>query len=130
MAPPSILVVDDDQNVAELLGFMFSREGFAPRLVRDGRAAEEYVARNDPAAAVVLDIMLPYRDGFAVAEAIRADARWRHVPIVMLTARVLPEDVDRGRALGVDEYVTKPFRPQALVLRVKTLLTAGHARTG
>jgi DNA-binding response OmpR family regulator len=125
MALPSILVVDDDQNVAELLGFMFSREGYAPELIRDGRAAEDYVAAHAPAAAVVLDVMLPYRDGFAVAAAIRADARWRHVPIVMLTARVLPDDLDRGRALGVNEYVTKPFRPQDLVGRVKTLLHAG-----
>lgn len=125
MAPPSILVVDDDQNVAELLGFMFSREGYAPALIRDGRAAEDYVAGHEPAAAVVLDVMLPYRDGFAVAEAIRADARWKHVPIVMLTARVLPDDVERGRALDVNEYVTKPFRPQDLVGRVKTLLHAG-----
>jgi DNA-binding response OmpR family regulator len=130
MAPPSILVVDDDQNVAELLGFVFAREGFAPHLVRDGRAAEEYVARNEPAAAVVLDVMLPYRDGFSVAEAIRSDPRWKHVPIVMLTARVLPDDVDRSRALGVDEYVTKPFRPQAIVGRVKALLNGARARTG
>jgi DNA-binding response OmpR family regulator len=122
---PSILIVEDDRNIAELLGFMFSREGFAPRLLHDGRAAEDYVAAHEPAAAVVLDVMLPYRDGFAVAEVIRADARWREVPIVMLTARAQHDDVERGRSLAVSEYVTKPFRPQAVVGRVKTLLHHG-----
>lgn len=130
MASLSILIVDDDHNVAELLGLMFSREGFAPRILRDGRAAHDYVARNEPAAAVVLDVMLPYRDGFAVAEAIRADVRWRHVPIVMLSARVASDDVARGRALGVSEHVTKPFHPQAIVERVKTLLSAARSTGG
>jgi DNA-binding response OmpR family regulator len=119
---PSILIVEDDQNVAELLGFMFSREGFSPRLIRDGRAAEAYIAEHDPAAAVVLDLMLPYRDGFAVATAIRSDVRWKDVPIVMLTARMLHTDVDRGRALGISDYVAKPFHPRALVDRIKRLL--------
>ena len=114
--------MEDDPNVAELLGFLLSREGFEPRLIRDGRAAEAYVAGHEPAAAVVLDLMLPYRDGFAVAAAIRSDVRWKDVPIVMLTARVLQDDLERGRALGVSEYVTKPFRPRALVDRVKRLL--------
>lgn len=121
---PTILIVEDDQNVSELLGFMLSREGCEPRLVGDGRAAEVYVAEHEPAAAVVLDLMLPYRDGFAVATAIRSDPRWKDVPIVMLTARVLHEDVERGRALGVSEYVTKPFHPHALVDRIKRLLLA------
>ena len=120
MTPP-ILIVEDDRNVAELLGFMLSREGFDPRLVRDGRAAEDYVSGNAPAAAVVLDVMLPYRDGFAVATAIRSDARWKDVPIVVLTARAIPEDMERGRALGVSDYVTKPFHPRALVDLVKRL---------
>ncbi len=122
MKSPSILIVEDDQNVAELLGFMFSRAGFAPRLIRDGRAAEAYIAAHDPAVAVVLDLMLPYRDGFAVATAIRSDVRWKDVPIVMLTARVLHADVDRGRALGISDYVAKPFHPRALVDRIKRLL--------
>lgn len=118
----SIVIVEDDENIGELLGFMFRREGFDPVLLWDGRAAEEHVAARDPAAAVLLDVMLPYRDGFAVAATIRADPRWRSVPIVMLTARSLGPDVERGRALGVSDYVVKPFRPPALVGRVKSLV--------
>jgi DNA-binding response OmpR family regulator len=118
----SIVIVEDDENVAQLLGFMLRREGFEPQLLGDGRAAEEYIATHEPPAAVVLDIMLPYRDGFAVAAAIRADERWKRVPIVALTARSLPSDLERARGLGVSDYVVKPFHPRALVGRISGLL--------
>jgi DNA-binding response OmpR family regulator len=117
-----IVIVEDDDNIAELLGFMFRREGFAPVVLRDGRAAQEHVASHPPPAAVVLDVMLPYRDGFAVAVAIRSDPRWKDVPIVMLTARSFPSDVERGKDLGVADFVLKPFQPQALVGRIKKIV--------
>jgi DNA-binding response OmpR family regulator len=123
----SIVIVEDDVNVAQLLAFMFRREGYEPVLLPDGRAAEAHVATHPPAALVVLDVMLPYRDGFAVAATIRAHPRWKDVPVVMLTARSLAPDVEYGRSLGVNEYVLKPFQPRALVGRVKSLLEAGAA---
>jgi len=121
----SIVVVEDDQNIAELLGFLLRREGFEPQLLGDGRAAERYVATHAPAAAVVLDIMLPYRDGFAVAAAMRADLRWNAVPILMLTSRALPADLKQGRSLGVRHFVPKPFHPRELVSRIRGMVTAG-----
>jgi two-component system catabolic regulation response regulator CreB len=127
MPAPTILVVEDDANVAQLLAFMFEWEGLAPVVLRDGRAAHAYVAAEPPPAAVVLDVMLPYRDGFSVAAAIRADPRWSGVPIVMLTARSLGADVDRGIALGVSEYVSKPFQPRALLGRVRSLIRTASA---
>jgi len=127
MTHSPIVIVDDDETIAQLLGFMFRREGFAPVLLHDGRAAEEYVARSAAPAAVVLDAMLPYRDGFTVAGTIRSDARWRHVPIVMLTARTLGADVERGRQLGISDYLAKPFQPRALLDAVKRLLQARAA---
>jgi len=122
VARQEILIVEDDENVAQLLAFLFDREGFSPVVLRDGRAAEDHVRNAPPPAAAVLDVMLPYRDGFAVAAAIRADPRWGNVPVVMLTARSLGADVDRGIALGVNEYVLKPFQPHALAARVKALV--------
>jgi DNA-binding response OmpR family regulator len=124
MAQP-IIIVEDDPNIAELLQFVFRRDGFAPQVLADGRAAEQYVASHPPAGAAVLDVMLPYRDGFAVANAIRSDARWRDVPIVMLSARTAGCDVEQARRLGVAEYVAKPFQPRAVVARVKALLAPG-----
>jgi DNA-binding response OmpR family regulator len=117
-----IFIVEDDDNIAELLAFMFRREGFAPVVLRDGRAAQEHVVSQPPPAAAVLDVMLPYRDGFAVATAIRSHPRWKHVPIVMLSARALPSDLERGRGLGVADFVLKPFQPGALVGRLKDLV--------
>lgn len=127
--PIPILVVDDDGTIAGLIAAIFRKEGFAPVLLRDGRAALEHVAKEPPPAAAVLDIMLPYTDGFAVAAAIRADPRWRAVPIVMLTARSQPADLERARGLGVGGYLVKPFQPQALVAAVRGLL-AGGGRAG
>jgi two-component system catabolic regulation response regulator CreB len=125
-SPPRlpILVVEDDATIAGLIGALFTREGFAPTVLRDGRAAIEHVAREAPAAAAVLDVMLPYTDGFSVAEAIRADPRWRAVPVVVLTARAQPADQERARTLEVAEYLVKPFHPQALVVAVRRLLAA------
>jgi len=120
--PATILVIEDDDNVAQLLGHLLRRAGLVPVLLADGRAAEEHVSTQPPAAAVVLDVMLPYRDGFMVAASIRANPRWRTVPIVMLTAKSLEADVERGRALGVSDYVVKPFHPSAFVDRIKSLL--------
>jgi two-component system catabolic regulation response regulator CreB len=124
-APIPILVVDDDGTIAGLLAAIFRKEGFAPTLLRDGRAALDHVAREAPAAAAVLDVMLPYTDGFSVAAAIRADPRWGDVPIVMLSARSQPADLERARVLGVGCYLVKPFQPQALVAAVRDLLAAG-----
>ena len=122
MTPTPILIVEDDANIVGLLGAVFRRAGFAPTLLRHGREALECVAAFEPPAAVVLDVMLPYCDGFAVAEAIRANPRWKDVPIVMLTARTLAADVERARALGVAEYVMKPFQPQSLVSIIRALV--------
>jgi chemosensory pili system protein ChpA (sensor histidine kinase/response regulator) len=117
----TIAIVEDDDNVAGLLGLLFEREGFAPLLLRDGRAAQVYVAAHEAPAAVILDVTLPYRDGFAVAGAIRANARWSGVPVVMLTGRSLAADVARARALDIEDYVVKPFDPRALVGLVRRL---------
>jgi DNA-binding response OmpR family regulator len=132
VARPEILIVEDDENVAQLLAFLFDREGFAPVVFGDGRSAEAHVRSATPPAAALLDVMLPYRDGFAVAAAIQAEPRWRGVPVVMLTARSMGADVDRGIALGVSEYVLKPFQPGALARCVKELVraAAGAPRRG
>jgi len=127
MARRTILIAEDDENVAQLLAFLLTREGFAVEVVADGRAAEEFAATHSPAAAVVLDINLPYRDGFEVATVMRGDPRWKDVPIVALTARTLPADVERSRALGLLDYIAKPFHPGALAQRLRTLLRAQAA---
>lgn len=119
---PTVLVVEDDPTIAGLIGAVLRREGLAPVVAPDGRSALDHLAREAPAAAVVLDLMLPHRNGFTIAEAIRADPRWREVPLAMLTAHARPEDLERARALGIEEYLVKPFHPGALAEAVRRLL--------
>jgi DNA-binding response OmpR family regulator len=117
-----ITIIDDDENVAGLLELLLRREGFAPEILRDGRAALAHVRDHGPPDAVVLDQMLPYRDGLAVASAMRGDPRWRSVPILLLRSAA-PSRWDAARdARLADICFSKPFDPAALVASLKRLL--------
>ena len=124
----TILVVDDERNIVELVRLYLEKEGFAVVAASDGEQALVQYERTGP-DLVVLDLMLPKMDGFEVCRELR---RRGDVPILMLTAR--SEDVDAivGLELGADDYVTKPFNPRALVARVKAILrrTGATARGG
>ncbi len=116
--PSRVLVVDDDPTVAEVVTRYLQRDGFVVETVGDGAAALE-AARERPPDLVILDLMLPGIDGLEVCRALRATSP---VPVVMLTA--LGEEADRilGLEVGADDYVTKPFSPRELVLRVRSVL--------
>jgi two-component system response regulator CpxR len=113
-----ILVIDDDAELASLLGEFLKREGFETDFAHDGRAGLERALRGG-FDLVVLDVMLPGIDGFEVLRRLRPASR---VPVVMLTAR--GEDIDRivGLELGADDYVPKPFNPRELAARVRAVL--------
>lgn len=119
MPPRRVTVIEDDENIAGLLEFMLRVAGFAPSIFRDGRAALQHVRDDRPPDAVVLDHMLPYCDGLAVASAMRADPRWSAVPILLLRSSASP--ASEG-ARFVDACVTKPFDPGALVESLKELV--------
>jgi DNA-binding response OmpR family regulator len=115
----SVLVVDDDPTVSDVVRRYLERDGYLVTLVGDGHAALASVSRHRP-DLVVLDLMLPGMDGLEVCRRLRADGD--DLPIVMLTA--LGEEQDRiaGLQLGADDYLTKPFSPRELVLRVASVL--------
>lgn len=113
-------MIEDDENLAGLLAFLLAREGFVPEVVADGRAAIEHAARHEPPSAVVLDQLLPCRDGLAVATALRADPRWGGVPIVLLGATRPAVEWSR-RGARVDACLEKPFDPGALISELKRL---------
>jgi two-component system, OmpR family, alkaline phosphatase synthesis response regulator PhoP len=127
-AVKSILVVDDERNIVDLLRLYLEKEGYAVIAAGDGEQALVFHQRHEP-DLVILDLMLPKRDGFEVCREIR---RRGDTPVIMLTAR--DEDVDAivGLELGADDYVTKPFNPRALVARVKAVLRRadGAVRAG
>jgi DNA-binding response OmpR family regulator len=123
VAAPSrdILVVEDDPVVSGLIDHMLRRRGFAVRVVADGRSANELLDTMDPPAVVVLDVMLPFVDGFELIERIRHTPRWEAVPIIMLTSKSQESYVIRAFEAGVNDYVVKPFRPEEFVARVRRL---------
>ncbi len=130
MAKPSILVVEDEKDLAKILTYNLGKEGYAVTAVHDGEAALLAFKKKKP-ALIVLDVMLPKMNGFEICREIRKES---HVPIIMLTAKA--EEVDRvlGLELGADDYVTKPFSVRELMARVKTILrrasSSSSAQTG
>jgi two-component system alkaline phosphatase synthesis response regulator PhoP len=116
-----VLVVEDEAHLAQGLRFNLEAEGYAAEVVGDGEAAtDKLLTRKENFDAVVLDIMLPGKDGFAVVSELRA-AR-NYVPVLMLTARGRPEDVLKGFASGADDYLPKPFDLSILLARLQGLL--------
>jgi len=110
-----VLVVDDDSALAEMLGIVLRGEGFEPVFCGDGLSALDVFRQTQP-DVVLLDVMLPGRDGIDVCRAIRAESG---TPIVMLTAKTDTVDVVVGLESGADDYVVKPFKPKELVARIR-----------
>lgn len=116
---PTILLVDDDENVLELLRLYLEKEGFRTVNSRNGRDAIQKIYEESP-ALVVLDVMLPDLDGWAVLKRLRGEKA--ETPIIMLTAKSEDHDKILGLELGADDYVAKPFNPVELVARVRAVL--------
>lgn len=122
----TILVVEDERDIAELVKYHLEKAGLPARVVGDGKQALDLIARDQP-DLVVLDLMLPGLDGLEVCRRLRASPATRGIPLIMLTAKA--EEVDRivGLELGADDYIPKPFSPRELVARVKAVLRRAAA---
>jgi two-component system phosphate regulon response regulator PhoB len=118
---PSVLVVDDEEDLLELVRFNLVRDGYAVAVASTGEDALRMIRRESP-DLVVLDLMLPGIDGLEICRRLKADPRTREIPIVMLTAKGEERDVIAGLDRGADDYITKPFSPRVLSARVKALL--------
>jgi two-component system phosphate regulon response regulator PhoB len=124
-----ILVVEDEVDIADLIRYNLERAGYQVFKAHDGITGTEVCLRERP-DLVVLDLMLPGRNGLAVFKEIRRDARTSHIPVMMLTARAQTEDRIQGLEAGADDYLTKPFSPKELVLRVNAILRRADAAPG
>ncbi len=118
---PLILVVDDEVDILTLLEYNLERAGFRVAKAKEGPEAMELATKRRP-DLIVLDIMLPDMEGTEVLKRLKQSGETRHVPVIMLTAK--GEEVDRivGLELGAEDYITKPFSPRELILRIKTIL--------
>src|SRR3989441_11119112 len=119
--PTRILVVEDDQDIAQLVARYLEKAGFVPEVVSSGRDALTAIAAQAP-GLIVLDLMLPQVDGLEVCRAVRGREATAAIPIITLTARAEESDRIVGLELGADDYLAKPFSPNELVARVRAVL--------
>ncbi len=117
----SVLVVDDEPNIVLSLEFIMKQAGFEVRVARDGDEALGAIEASLP-DLVLLDVMMPNRDGYDVCQTIRANPAWKGIHIIMLTAKGRDIEREKGMALGADDYITKPFSTREVIARVQQFL--------
>jgi two-component system phosphate regulon response regulator PhoB len=116
-----ILIVEDERDIADLVGFNLQRAGYEVLKAHDGISGTETAMLERP-DLIILDLMLPGRDGYGVFRELRRDSRTVNIPVIMLTARAQTEDRIQGLQAGADDYLAKPFSPKELLLRVQAIL--------
>jgi len=121
MSRESILIVEDEEEIQELLNYNLSKEGFRSAGVLSGEDALKKV-RMEHFDCILLDLMLPGMDGLDVCRTLKKDEKTQNIPIIMLTAKGEEPDIVTGLELGADDYIVKPFSPKILIARLKTVL--------
>ena len=121
MAKCRILIIDDEKDLLDLIGYTLQKEGFTANVAFDGETGLASALKEVP-DLVIVDLMLPGIDGLEVCRRLRANNRTCHIPIIMLTAKTAETDRIVGLELGADDYVTKPFSPRELAARIKAVL--------
>jgi DNA-binding response OmpR family regulator len=121
-----VLVVDDEDSITLSLRHLMKREGYTVCVARDGEEALACIAEHQP-DLVLLDVMIPKRDGYDICQTIRANPDWASVKIIMVSAKGREIEVEKGLALGADAYVTKPFSTRELAGMVRDLIGDAHA---
>jgi len=123
----TVLIVEDESDVVDLLRYNLTKAGFAVLIAPDGLSGLEMARKNRP-DVVILDLMLPGMDGHSICKALKHDPHTEGIPILMLTAKSQPDERVKGLEIGADDYVTKPFSPRELVLRVACCAASAPAR--
>jgi two-component system alkaline phosphatase synthesis response regulator PhoP/two-component system response regulator VicR len=118
--PTKILVCDDERHIVRLIQVNLERQGYQVTTAFDGKEGLEKIRAEKP-DLVVLDVMMPYMDGFEVLKTIRREPETENLPVIMLTAKAQDKDVFEGYHYGADMYLTKPFNPMELVAFVKRI---------
>lgn len=121
MTKSNILIIEDEEDIRELVKYNLQREGFGVLEAETGEKGIQLVQRAVP-DLILLDLMLPGKDGLEICRLFKRDERVNHVPVVMMTARGEESDIVAGLELGAEDYVVKPFSPKVLVARVKAVL--------
>jgi len=118
---PTILIVEDEVGIARMIQVLLEARGFSSVVCHAGDEAIRRIA-DTPVDLVLLDVMMPGMDGYEVCRRLKADEQWRHIPVIMLTAKDTTRDLVRGLEIGADDYITKPFNTEELIARIQVLL--------
>lgn len=118
-----ILVVEDEESLLKLESILLTTKGYLVQGVTSGLAALEAIDEEMP-DLVLLDVMLPKMDGFEVCTRIKQNPATKHIPVILLTAKKTPEDISRGKEVGADEYITKPFKSANVMENIAKLINA------
>lgn len=127
MGKGTILIIDDEKDLVELVRYNLEKDGFDAIAASDGRSGLDIATRHRP-DLIVLDVMMPELDGLETCRQLRQDDRSARIPIIMLTAKATEADRVVGLELGADDYVVKPFSPRELLARIKAVLRRTHSQ--
>ncbi|MDH5692434.1 MAG: response regulator transcription factor [Gammaproteobacteria bacterium] len=116
---PDVLICEDDDHFSHMIDFILRRESLRVVLAKDGQQAADYINDNPPTRLVILDVMMPFLDGFQIARQLRNDPRWRNVPVIMLSAKSNEKDIVKAFDEGANDYIIKPFQPTEFIARLK-----------
>jgi DNA-binding response OmpR family regulator len=122
----SVLIADDEPNISTALRYLMASKGYDVRVAHDGEEALSMVA-DQPPDLILLDVMMPKRDGYDVCQTIRTNPDWRAIKIIMLSAKGRDIEVEKGLALGADAYFSKPCSTRELAAKVRSMLDDSHA---
>jgi DNA-binding response OmpR family regulator len=116
-----VLIVDDEPNIVLSLEFLMKKEGYEVQSAANGEEAMQVIAEKTP-DLILLDVMMPRKDGYELCQELRSNPSWKDIKIIMLTAKGRDVEREKGLALGADDYITKPFATQEVVEKVKSFL--------
>jgi len=116
---PSIMIIEDDRIISGLLQHILARRGYQIHVALDGRMATAMIEEIEPPHLILLDVMLPFVDGFELLKQIRSKPNWTELPIIMLTSKAQEKNIVRALEAGANDYIVKPFQPEELVARVR-----------
>ena len=123
---PVIFIAEDDEHISFLLKFLLERQGYLVESAEDGFKFLDLVKESLPPNVILLDMMLPYVDGYEPIRQVRLQERWKHIPIIALSALTNEDDIVRAFRAGANDYVTKPFQPQELIVRIGRFTGTSH----
>lgn len=119
---PDVLIIENDAHVAGIVDLLLKHEDYSTRLIRDGQSASQYINYRNPTKLVIVDLELPYADGYSVLKRIRSNKKWQHVPVVIISKKATEKDIVKCFDLGASDYILRPFLPEELVARINRLI--------